>query len=82
MRTICATISPEVIVREVLPEPTRHKPACRLARHDGQHRRRVHAKDLLRALHEVGHDFTVSTIIKVARKPVVRARHDLAPDQL
>jgi len=67
MRTICADDSPEVIVREVLQSPHTRMPIWRGTMDNivGV----VHAKDLLRALHEVGHDFARVDIVKVARKP-------------
>jgi Mg2+/Co2+ transporter CorB len=67
MRTICADDAPEQIVREVLQSPHTRMPVWRGTMDNivGV----VHAKDLLRALHEVDHDFSRIDIVKVARKP-------------
>ncbi|NMG38172.1 DUF21 domain-containing protein [Chelativorans sp. ZYF759] len=67
MRTICADDSPAEIVREVLQSPHTRMPIWRGTMDNivGV----VHAKDLLRALHEVENDFSRVDIVKVARKP-------------
>lgn len=67
MRTICGDDSPEEIVREVLQSPHTRMPVWRGTTDNivGV----IHAKDLLRALHEVDYDFKRIDIVKVARKP-------------
>jgi Mg2+/Co2+ transporter CorB len=67
MRSINADDPPEQVVREVLQSPHTRMPVWRGSMDNivGV----VHAKDLLRALHEVENDFTRLDIAKVARKP-------------
>jgi len=67
MRMVDADASPEAVVREVLQSPHTRLPVWRGSTDNivGV----VHAKDLLRALHEVGNDFSRVDIMKVASKP-------------
>jgi Mg2+/Co2+ transporter CorB len=67
MRSVNADDPPETVVREVLQSPHTRMPVWRGSTDNivGV----VHAKDLLRALHEVDHDFKRIDIVKIARKP-------------
>ena len=67
MRLVDADDPPEAVVREILESPYTRMPVYRGATDNivGV----VHAKDLLRALHEVGNDFARIDILKVATKP-------------
>jgi Mg2+/Co2+ transporter CorB len=67
MRSVNAAQAPETIVREILKSPHTRMPLWRGSIDNivGV----VHAKDLLRALHEVGNDFSRIDIMKVAAKP-------------
>ncbi|HHZ09753.1 MAG TPA: HlyC/CorC family transporter [Rhizobiales bacterium] len=67
MRLVNADDSPDVVVREILQSPYTRMPLYRETTDNivGV----VHAKDLLRALHEVGNDPTRIDIMKVASKP-------------
>src|SRR5690606_15085723 len=67
MRSINADGPPEVLVREIL-----HSPHTRMPIWKGETDNIVgvvHAKDLLRALHEVGNDPAQVDVLKVASKP-------------
>ena len=67
MRLVDASASPEVVVREILQSPYTRMPLYRESTDNivGV----VHAKDLLRALHDVGNDPARVDIMKVATKP-------------
>jgi Mg2+/Co2+ transporter CorB len=67
MRSVNADDPPEVIVREILQSPHTRVPIWRNSTDNivGV----VHAKDLLRALHDLGNDGASVDIMKVARKP-------------
>lgn len=67
MRLVNADDTPDVVVREILQSPYTRMPLYRETTDNivGV----VHAKDLLRALHEVGNDPTRIDIMKVASKP-------------
>jgi Mg2+/Co2+ transporter CorB len=67
MRSVNADDPPEVIVREILQSPHTRVP---IWRNDTDNIVGVvHAKDLLRALHDLGNDSARVDIMKVARKP-------------
>jgi Mg2+/Co2+ transporter CorB len=67
MRMVDADAPPEAVVREILQSPYTRVPVWRISNVNivGV----VHAKDLLRALHEVGNDFSKIDVLKVASKP-------------
>ena len=67
MRLVDADDPPEAVVREILQSPYTRMPVYRGTTDNivGV----VHAKDLLRALHEVGNDFARIDILKVASRP-------------
>jgi Mg2+/Co2+ transporter CorB len=67
MRMVDADAPPEAVVREILQSPYTRVPVWRISNDNivGV----VHAKDLLRALHEVGNDFSKIDVLKVASKP-------------
>jgi Mg2+/Co2+ transporter CorB len=67
MRSVNADDSPEAVVREILQSPHTRMPLWRgsLDNIVGV----LHAKDLLRALNDVGNDFSRIDIMKVASKP-------------
>jgi Mg2+/Co2+ transporter CorB len=67
MRMVNADDPPEVVVREVLKSPNTRLPLYRNTTDNivGV----IHAKDLLRALHEVGNDPSKIDLMKVATKP-------------
>jgi Mg2+/Co2+ transporter CorB len=67
MRSVNADNSPEAVVREILQSPHTRMPLWRgsLDNIVGV----VHAKDLLRALNDVGNDFSKIDLMKVASKP-------------
>lgn len=67
MKLVNAGDAPDVVVREILQSPYTRMPLYRDETDNivGV----VHAKDLLRALHEVGNDPTQVDIMKVATKP-------------
>jgi len=67
MRSVDADTPPEQLVREILNSPFTRVPVWRNTPENiiGV----VHAKDLLRALHDVGNDFSKIDIAKVAAKP-------------
>ncbi len=67
MKLVNAGDAPDVVVREILQSPYTRMPLYRDEADNivGV----VHAKDLLRALHEVGNDPTQVDIMKVATKP-------------
>lgn len=67
MRSVNADDSPEAVVREILQSPHTRMPLWRgsLDNIVGV----LHAKDLLRALNDVGNDFSKIDIMKVASKP-------------
>lgn len=67
MRSVNADDSPEAVVREILQSPRTRMPLWRgsLDNIVGV----LHAKDLLRALNDVGNDFSKIDIMKVASKP-------------
>jgi Mg2+/Co2+ transporter CorB len=67
MKLVDADDPPEVVVREILQSPYTRMPLYRDSTDNivGV----VHAKDLLRALHDVGNDHAQIDILKVATKP-------------
>jgi Mg2+/Co2+ transporter CorB len=67
MRMVDADAPPEAVVREILQSPYTRMPVWRISNDNivGV----VHAKDLLRALHEVQNDFSKIDVLKVASKP-------------
>jgi len=67
MRSVNADESPETVVREILQSPHTRLPLWRGSTDNivGV----IHAKDLLRALNDVGNDFARIDILKVASKP-------------
>ena len=67
MRSVNADDPPEALVREILQSPHTRMPLWRGTTDNivGV----IHAKDLLRALNEVGNDFSKVDIVKVASKP-------------
>jgi Mg2+/Co2+ transporter CorB len=67
MRSVNAEEPPQVLVREILRSPHTRMPLWKGTSENivGV----VHAKDLLRALNEVGNDFSRIDIMKVASKP-------------
>lgn len=67
MRSVNADEAPETVVREILRSPYTRIPIWRGSTDNivGV----VHAKDLLRALHDVSNDFAQIDIMKVASKP-------------
>jgi Mg2+/Co2+ transporter CorB len=67
MRMVDADAPPEAVVREILQSPYTRMPVWRVSNDNivGV----VHAKDLLRALHEVENDFSRIDVLKVASKP-------------
>jgi len=67
MRSVNADNAPEAVVREILQSPHTRMPLWRgsLDNIVGV----LHAKDLLRALHEVENDFSRIDVMKVASKP-------------
>ncbi len=67
MRLVSADDTPDVVVREILQSPYTRMPLYRETTDNivGV----VHAKDLLRALHDVGNDPARIDIMKVASKP-------------
>jgi Mg2+/Co2+ transporter CorB len=80
MRSINADDPPEVIAREILLSPHTRLPLWRGSIDNivGV----VHAKDLLRALNEVGNDFSKLDIMKVASRPWFVPDTTTLPDQL
>ena len=74
MRSVNADNPPEAVVREILQSPHTRMPLWRgsLDNIVGV----LHAKDLLRALNEVGNDFSQIDVMKIAVEAVVRAGHD------
>jgi Mg2+/Co2+ transporter CorB len=67
MRSVNADDPPEAVVREILQSPHTRMPLWRgsLDNIVGV----LHAKDLLRALNEVGNDFSQIDVMKIAAKP-------------
>ena len=67
MRSVNADDPPEALVREILQSPHTRMPLWKGTTDNivGV----IHAKDLLRALNEVGNDFSQIDILKVASKP-------------
>jgi Mg2+/Co2+ transporter CorB len=67
MRSVNADIPPEALVREILQSPHTRMPLWRgsLDNIVGV----LHAKDLLRALNDVGNDFSRIEVMKIASKP-------------
>jgi len=67
IRMVDADAPPETVVREILQSPYTRMPVWRGSNDNivGV----VHAKDLLRALHEVENDFSKIDVLKVASKP-------------
>ncbi len=67
MRSVNADNPPEAVVREILQSPHTRMPLWRgtLENIVGV----LHAKDLLRALNEVGNDFSRIDVMKIATKP-------------
>ena len=67
MRSVNADNPPEAVVREILQSPHTRMPLWRgsLDNIVGV----LHAKDLLRALNDVGNDFTRIDVMKIASKP-------------
>lgn len=67
MRSVNADNAPEIVVREILQSPHTRMPLWKgsLDNIVGV----LHAKDLLRALNDVGNDFTRIDVMKVADKP-------------
>ncbi|TPM37841.1 HlyC/CorC family transporter [Mesorhizobium sp. B2-3-4] len=67
MRSVNADNAPEAVVREILQSPHTRMPLWKgsLDNIVGV----LHAKDLLRALNEVGNDFSQIDVMKVASKP-------------
>lgn len=67
MRTVNADDPPEAIVRDILQSPHTRMPVWRGSTDNivGV----VHAKDLLRALHDVGNDYARVDIVAVSAKP-------------
>ena len=76
MRSVNADNPPEAVVREILQSPHTRMPLWRgsLDNIVGV----IHAKDLLRALDDVGNDLSQVDIMKIACKALVRAGHDTA----
>src|SRR5690606_38383956 len=67
MRSVNADDPPEAVVREILQSPYTRMPLWRGSIDNivGV----LHAKDLLRALNDVGNDFTQIDVMKIASKP-------------
>jgi Mg2+/Co2+ transporter CorB len=67
MRSVNADDPPEAVVREILRSPHTRMPLWRESLDNivGV----LHAKDLLRALNDVGNDFTQIDVMKIAAKP-------------
>ncbi|TPO10202.1 transporter associated domain-containing protein [Mesorhizobium sp. B1-1-5] len=67
MRSVNADNAPEAVVREILQSPHTRMPLWKgsLDNIVGM----LHAKDLLRALNEVGNDFSRIDVMKIAAKP-------------
>jgi len=67
MRMVDADAPPEAVAREILQSPYTRMPVWRGSNDNivGV----IHAKDLLRALHEVENDFSKIDVLKVASKP-------------
>ena len=67
MRSVNADNSPEAVVREILQSPHTRMPLWKGSTENivGV----LHAKDLLRALNEVGNDFSRIDVTKIATKP-------------
>ncbi|MFU0506060.1 transporter associated domain-containing protein [Pseudaminobacter sp. NGMCC 1.201702] len=67
MRSVNADNAPEAVVREILQSPHTRMPLWRGSTDNivGV----LHAKDLLRALNDVGNDFSQIDVMKVASKP-------------
>jgi len=67
MRSVNADNAPEAVVREILQSPHTRMPLWRGATDNivGV----LHAKDLLRALNDVGNDFSQIDVMKIASKP-------------
>ncbi|SFP25904.1 CBS domain-containing protein [Mesorhizobium sp. NFR06] len=67
MRSVNADNAPEAVVREILQSPHTRMPVWKgsLDNIVGV----LHAKDLLRALNEVGNDFSQIDVMKIAAKP-------------
>ena len=67
MRSVNADMPPETVVREILQSPHTRMPLWKgsLDNIIGV----LHAKDLLRALNEAGHDFSQIDVTKIAAKP-------------
>jgi Mg2+/Co2+ transporter CorB len=67
MRSVNADMSSEAVVREILQSPHTRMPLWKgsLDNIVGV----LHARDLLRALHEVGNDFSKVDVTKIATKP-------------
>ncbi len=67
MRSVNADNSPEAVVREILQSPHTRMPLWKGTTENivGV----LHAKDLLRALNEVGNDFSRIDVMKIATKP-------------
>ncbi|TRC97935.1 HlyC/CorC family transporter [Mesorhizobium sp. WSM4303] len=67
MRSVNADNAPEAVVREIVQSPHTRMPLWKgsLDNIVGV----LHAKDLLRALNEVGNDFTKIDVMKIASKP-------------
>ena len=67
MRSVNADSPPEALVREILQSPHTRMPLWRGSTENivGV----LHAKDLLRALNEVGNDFSRIDVMKIATKP-------------
>jgi Mg2+/Co2+ transporter CorB len=67
MRSVNADDPPETVVREILQSPYTRMPLWRSSLDDivGV----LHSKDLLRALNDVGNDFSKIDVMKIASKP-------------
>ena len=67
MRSVNADNSPEAVVREILQSPHTRMPLWKNSTENivGV----LHAKDLLRALNEVGNDFSRIDVMKIATRP-------------
>jgi Mg2+/Co2+ transporter CorB len=80
MQTIDAGIGPEAIVKTMLASPHTRMP---IWEHDADNIVGVlHAKDLLRALSEVGNDYSKLDVLKIAMKPRFVPDTTPAQDQL
>jgi Mg2+/Co2+ transporter CorB len=67
MRSVNADNAPEAVVREILLSPHTRMPLWKGSLYNSVGV--LHAKDLLRALNEVGNDFSRIDVMKIASKP-------------